>query len=87
MLWSFVNLKYRCEMVDRIRWRAVIRYRRDAGSVSAEHFLEEIEDLHDLVEHGPHWDTVEKIEVFRINHCTDPTLTVEQTAFISIKSH
>jgi hypothetical protein len=35
--------------------------------------------LHDLVELGPHWDTIEGIEVFRVNHSTDEKLTVERS--------
>jgi hypothetical protein len=74
-------------MIGKARWHAVIRYRGDVGSIGTEYFLVEIADLHDLVEHGPHWDTIEKIEVYRINHCTDPTLTVEQDALISSKPY
>lgn len=59
------------------RWRAVIRYRTEAGSVETVHHLSEIEDLHDIVEDGPHWDTVLKIEIFRINPIDSPLLTVE----------
>jgi len=59
------------------RWRAVIRYHTEAGSVEVTHFLSEIADLHDIVEYGPHWDTVLKIEIFRINHLEDTFLTVE----------
>jgi hypothetical protein len=32
------------------RWRAVIRYRTENGSIDYEHFLNEIEDLHEIVE-------------------------------------
>lgn len=60
------------------RWRAVIWYRTEAGSVEIEHMLSEIEDLHDAVERGPHFDCVEKIEVFRVFHCEDELLTVEE---------
>jgi hypothetical protein len=59
------------------RWRAVIRYHTEAGSVETTHFLSEIADLHDIVEVGPHWDTVLKIEIFRINHLEGTFLTVE----------
>jgi hypothetical protein len=36
-------------------------------------------DLHDIVEAGPHWDTVLKIEIFRINHLEGTFLTVESS--------
>jgi hypothetical protein len=62
------------------RWWAVIHYRTETGTSCLEHLLEEVYELHDEVELGPHWDTIEKIEVFRINHNTDAALTVEQAA-------
>ena len=61
-----------------IRWRAVEHYRTETGTVYAEHHLEELEELHDYIDLGPHWDTIEKIEVFRINHVSDEKLTVER---------
>jgi hypothetical protein len=62
-----------------LRWHAVVYYRTEEGThtVDVHHDLEELEDLHDLVELGPHWDTVERIEVVRINHCTAEDLTIE----------
>jgi hypothetical protein len=60
------------------RWRAVVYYRADAGTVDVTHELEELTDLHDLVERGPHWDAVERIEIIRVNHISDENLTVEQ---------
>jgi hypothetical protein len=60
------------------RWHAIVNYRTDNGTVAVDHHLEEIKDLHDLVEQGPHWDTIEKIEIVRIDHCTSDKLTVEQ---------
>jgi hypothetical protein len=62
----------------RIRWHAVTYYRTEKGTVPVEHDLEEVAELHDLIELGPHWDTIEKIEVFRINHITAEDLTVER---------
>lgn len=66
-------------MTEDARWRAVVWYRTDGGLVDVEHFLEELEDLHDRVEAGPHWDTIEKIEVFRVNHL-EGEITVEAAA-------
>jgi hypothetical protein len=54
-------------------------YRTEKGTQDVHQDLEEIVDLHDLVERGYHWDTIEKIEVVRVNHCTDPNLTIEQS--------
>lgn len=59
------------------RWRATVNYRTEAGTVDVVHDLSEIRDLHDLIENGPHWDTIEQIVIVRINHVTDTNLTVE----------
>jgi hypothetical protein len=40
--------------------------------------LEELEELHDRIERGPHWDTIERIEVFRAAPST-ADLTVERS--------
>lgn len=55
-------------------------YRHDDGVRPVEHWLSEIDDLHDLIERGPHFDAVAKIEVFRVFASTDEMLTVEQAA-------
>ena len=64
------------------RWRALIRYRSRRGAVTKECWLAELEDLHDVVELGPHWDTIELIEVFKVNHSDDPALTLEGAALL-----
>jgi hypothetical protein len=61
------------------RWHARVEYRTDAGAVDVEHDFEEIADLHDLIELGPHWDTIERIEIHCVNHITSRALTVEQS--------
>jgi hypothetical protein len=60
-----------------IRWHAIVYYQTDQGPLEVEHDFEELEELHDLVEHSPHWDTIIKIEVFRVDPI-HPGLTVEQ---------
>jgi hypothetical protein len=62
-----------------IRWHATVAYRTELGAVDVEHDFEEIADLHDLIELGPHWDTIERIEIRRVNHITSRALTVEQS--------
>ncbi len=61
-----------------IRWRATVYYRSESGFVDVSHDLSEIADLHDLIERGPHWDTIEKVEISRINHNSSEKLTIEQ---------
>ena len=62
------------------RWQAIIWYRTETGLVDVTHDLEEIEDLHDLVEAGPHFDTIENVSIFRVGHLDGERLTVERAA-------
>jgi hypothetical protein len=66
--------------LTRRRWHATILYRTDAGLNPVEHDLEELAELHDLVERGPHWDTIHKIVIQRVGHNTSEDLTVEGAA-------
>lgn len=50
-----------------IRWHAVVHYRTENGTSEVEHDVEELAELHDLIELGPHWDTIARIEVLRVN--------------------
>lgn len=59
------------------RWTAIINYRTNSGTVDVTHDLEELSDLHDVVERGPHWDTIECIVITR-GERADVTLTVEK---------
>lgn len=60
------------------RWRATANYRTEAGTVDVVHDLDELADLHDLIEAGPHWDTIEQILIVRVDHSTAADLTVER---------
>lgn len=64
----------------RIRWHAEVSYRTDKPNnfLLVEHDLSELADLHDLIERGPHWDTVEEITITRVNHSTGKDLTIEE---------
>ena len=61
------------------RWRASVLYRHDAGLRSRFFDIEELEEIHDLVEAGPHWDTIFHINITPIGR-DDKTLTVEEAA-------
>jgi len=65
-------------MTEPIRWIATIYYRTDNGVVDVEHRLSELDELHDVVERGPHWDCVIEIRITRADHVTSDTLTVER---------
>jgi hypothetical protein len=60
------------------RWHATVTYRTDAGPLDVPMLLREIGDLQDRLEHAPHWDTIEKIEIQRASYVDSPTLTTEQ---------
>lgn len=40
------------------RWKAVIEYATDTGPELTEHYLEEVTELHNVIEHGPDWNTL-----------------------------
>lgn len=60
-----------------MRWLATVFYATDVGLIDVQHDLDEIGDLHDLIERGPHWDTVDHIEIVRSNKIV-AGLTVER---------
>jgi nitroreductase len=49
------------------RWRATIWYRTDSGLIDVEHTLEELEEIQALVERGPDWYALERIEIVHIH--------------------
>ena len=60
------------------RWHAVVQYRTGTETPkNVEVYLEEICDIHDHIERGPHWDTVEIVKIRRINHIASPNLNSE----------
>lgn len=61
------------------RWRAVVEYRTDNGDVDVEHFFEEMEELHGLIEAGPDWHCIVKCTVTLNREVSwAKNLTVEQ---------
>lgn len=61
------------------RWMAAITYRHDDRHEDVVMYLEELCDLHEVVEAGPHWDTISGINIVRVNHTDSSLLTVEQS--------
>ena len=60
------------------RWWVEITYRTDKGPCTVEYDMVEIEELHDIVERGPDWNSILDIRV-KLNETTGPvTLTAEQ---------
>lgn len=60
------------------RWTATIWYRTERGPNGVEHDIEELHELHDLVERGPDWRAIERIEIKLERY--DRALTVEEAA-------
>ncbi len=58
------------------RWTAIVYYRTDAGLIDVEHQIEELDMLHMLIERGPDFYAIDRIE---IRHTSNPTpdLTIE----------
>jgi hypothetical protein len=59
-----------------VRWIATVHYRTDSGLVDVQHDMEELHELHDLIERGPHWDTIDHVHVVRSDRAFE-NLTVE----------
>lgn len=61
------------------RWKVVVEYRSRAGIVDVEHGIEELDELHDLIERGPDWNTLIKITVTFARPVSE-LLTIEEAA-------
>ncbi len=60
------------------RWHVTITYRTADGETEVDHAVEEISELHDIVERGPSFYTIKDIHIVPAPRC-EP-LTVEQAA-------
>lgn len=60
----------------RKRWRIVAVYASEHGDIDVEHFVEELEDLQEIVEAGPNWYALKHIAVF-LNVPDDQRITLE----------
>lgn len=60
------------------RWWVVIHYRTDNGVIEVDHMIEDLDMLHDIVERGPDFYTIEKIEI-RHSKPDDNSLTIERS--------
>lgn len=57
------------------RWKATVLYRTESGICDVHHDIEELEELQDLIERGPNWDTIESITIVKSQKTI---LTVEE---------
>lgn len=60
------------------RWTVTIWYRSDAGLVDVRHEIDELGALAEIVERGPSWQALERIEI--VYAMSLPPLTLEQAA-------
>lgn len=58
------------------RWTATVVYKVEVGLMSAEYYIEELDELKEIIENGPSFETIEKIEI--VYNCVY-SKTVEQT--------
>lgn len=46
------------------RWHAKAYYLAENGIVDVEHYFDELEQLQSIIENGPSWQALERIEIF-----------------------
>ena len=55
------------------RWQMSVTYRGgDAGPIVVEYDIEELFEIHDLIERGPDWNTVMNVNI-KLNRKSDET--------------
>lgn len=59
------------------RWYVVLYYRTEDGMIDVEHMIEEIDMLHEIVEAGPDWHTLDRIEI-RLSRNPTPELAIQR---------
>jgi len=60
------------------RWKAVDTYKLATGPVDVEHDIEELDEIADLIERGPDWNSLIDIRITLLNRLYD--CTVEEQA-------
>lgn len=58
------------------RWRVIATYASKHGNVDVEHFIEELEDLQQIIEAGPNWYALRHIAIF-LNVADEARITLE----------
>ncbi len=59
------------------RWRVILRYHVNSGEVEKECFIEELDELSEIVESGPNWYALKGIVITHVRRPTE-TRTIEQ---------
>ena len=60
-----------------VRWIATVHYRSELGLIDVQHDIEELQELQDLIECGPNWDAIDRIEIVRADG-RERGLTIEE---------
>jgi hypothetical protein len=68
------------------RWTVIIGYHTDAGLIDIEHEIDELEELHDLVEGGPNFNAIERIEI-SLSRGVDATLEGLERQILQIAAY
>ncbi len=64
--------------VQTARWRVIIFYRSDNGLIDVEYGVQELSEIEPIVERGPDWNTIERIEI-KLNMVAYAGLTLEKS--------
>ena len=63
------------------RWTATITYRSKRGDIVVDHHFEELDELQNIVERGPDWNSIVSINiVLNPKRTTHPGDTIEAAA-------
>lgn len=66
------------DQVELPRWTVTAFYRTANGLLDVEHHIEELEELQAMIERGPDWYTLDRIEI-RLTDQTAPKVLAAQS--------
>lgn len=62
-----------------LRWKVVATYRSEAGPIDVTHEVEELFEVHNLIERGPDWNALASIRITLATPAC-PGMTLEEAA-------
>jgi hypothetical protein len=66
--------------LEDFRWIVTAYYRGDLGVIDIEHHVDELGEIEALIERGPDWNCLDRIEIRLNPKCRSHDLTVEGAA-------
>ena len=66
----------RAECPHDMRWTVTVFHRSGCNLLAVAHAIEELGDLGEIIEGGPDWNTIDRIEI-RLARVTTPGMTIE----------